>query len=82
MKNRHKKEVRLKELGALLLSPEVLKNPKQYATISKEYKKLKQIIQQYEARDKILKEINDAKELIKSTDEQMQEIGEILGPNP
>ncbi len=74
MKNRHKKQARLKELGELLLSPQVLKNPKEYATISKEYKKLKQIIQKYEACDKILKEINDAKELIKGADEQMQEI--------
>ncbi len=74
MKNRQEKEMRLKELGALLLSSEVLKNPKEYATISKEYKKLQQIIQKYEDYDKILKEINDAKEMLEGTDEQMKEV--------
>ena len=74
METRNKEEARLKELNALLLSPEVLKNPKEYATISKEYKKIEQILQKYDERDKIRKEIQDTKELLSTSDEQMREV--------
>jgi len=74
LETRVKEEARLKELSALLLSPEVLKNPKEYAAISKEYKKVEQILQKYDERDKIRKEIQDSKELLSTSDEQMREV--------
>jgi len=74
LETRSREETRLKELSALLLSPEVLKNPKEYAAISKEYKKIEQILQRYEKRDKIRKEIEDAKELLSTGDEQIKEV--------
>jgi peptide chain release factor 1 len=77
LNTRNKDEARLKELSALLTSPEVLKNPKEYATISKEYKKLEQVILKYEESDRIRKEIDDAKELMRTSDEQMQEMAEV-----
>lgn len=77
MKNRQERETRFKELSTLLLSSEVLKNPKEYASISKEYKKLEQIIQKYEEQDRILEEINEVKQMLNSNDEEMKEIAKL-----
>lgn len=77
MEKRKENETRFKELSTLLLSREILKNPKEYAAISKEYKKLEQIIQKHKKHDRILKEINETKELLHGTDEEMKEIAEL-----
>ena len=77
MEKRKENETRFKELSTLLLSREILKNPKEYAAISKEYKKLEQIIQKYKKHDRILKEINETKELFHGADEEMKEIAEL-----
>lgn len=77
MEKRKKNETRFKELSKLLLSREILKNPKEYAAISKEYKKLEQIIQKHKKHDRILKEINETKELLHGVDEEMKEIAEL-----
>lgn len=77
MEKRKENETRFKELSTLLLSREILKNPKEYAAISKEYKKLEQIIQKYKKHDRILKEISETKELLHGADEEMKEIAEL-----
>lgn len=77
MEKRKENETRFKELSTLLLSGEILKNPKEYAAISKEYKKLEQIIQKHKKHDRILKEISETKELLQNADEEMKEIAEL-----
>lgn len=77
MEKRKENETRFKELSTLLLSREILKNPKEYAAISKEYKKLEQIIQKHKKHDRILKEISETKELLRNADEEMKEIAEL-----
>ena len=77
MKERIEKEKKLKELSKLLLSPDILKNPKEYAAISKEYKKLEQIIQRYKEQDKLLKEINEVREMLESDDKELKEIADV-----
>lgn len=74
MKNRQEHEIQLKEIGTLLASPEVLKNPKKYASLSKKYKKLEQIVQLYNKHDQTLTEIEDAREILQSDDEQLKEV--------
>ena len=77
MKERIEKEKKLKELSELLLSSDTLKNPKEYAAISKEYKKLEQIIQRYKEQDKLLKEINEVREMLESDDKELKEIADV-----
>ena len=77
MEKRKENETRFKELSTLLLSGEILKNPKEYAAISKEYKKLEQIIQEHKKHDRILKEINETKDILQNADEEMKEIAEL-----
>lgn len=74
---REENETRFKELSALLSSKEILKNPREYATISKEYKKLEKLIQKYQRHDRILREISETKELLQSTEGEMKEIAEL-----
>jgi len=77
LEKRKENETRFKELSTLLLSREILKNPKEYAAISKEYKKLEQIIQKHKKHDRILKEINETKDILQNADEEMKEIAEL-----
>jgi len=67
-------EKRLTELATLLASPKVLNNPAQYASLSKEYKKLHQLAQLYQGRAAILKEISESEELLSSGDKDLQEL--------
>ena len=77
MKNRREQELRLKELNDLLVSQEVLNDRKKYADISREYKKLEQLIKKYHSFDKTVKEINDAKDILNSNDEEMKEMAQL-----
>lgn len=74
---RHKeKEAKLQELNVSLLSPEILKNPKEYAALSREYKRLQQVLQKYKEQEQLTKEIKDAQELLKSDDEELKRLAE------
>ena len=77
MEARKEKEIRLKELSKLLLSAEVVKNPKEYATLSREYKKLEQIIQKYQEHDRLLKEISEVKEMLEGNDRELREMATV-----
>ncbi len=74
MKERAEKESRFKELGQLLLDPELLKNPKEYASISREYKQLDRLLTKYQEKDKLLKEIGDVQEMLKDNDSELKEM--------
>jgi peptide chain release factor 1 len=74
LNNRHHEEARLKELGTLLVSKEVLKNPQQYASLSKEYKKLEQLVNTYYTHDKLAREIEDVKHVLEAGDEELKEM--------
>lgn len=77
MQKRKEEESRFKELSVLLTRTEVLKNPKEYAALSKEYKKLEQLIQRYEQHDKLLKEIEDVKKILNSDDGELKELAAV-----
>ncbi|KPK63097.1 peptide chain release factor 1 [candidate division WOR_3 bacterium SM23_42] len=73
---RRAKELRLEELRRMLASAEVLKDPKNYANLSREYKKLEQIVQKYEEYDKILREIDGVDEVLASDDQELRTVAE------
>lgn len=74
MYKRKEDEERLHELSTMLASSEVLKNPKEFASLSREYKKLEQIVLKYQEQDRLNKEINDAKQIIEGDDKELKEI--------
>ncbi|MEO0095444.1 MAG: peptide chain release factor 1 [candidate division WOR-3 bacterium] len=74
--DRKEKEAELKKLQDLLSSEEVMKNPKKYAHISREYKKIQQLLQKYEEHERITKEIKDVAELLKGNNNELKEIAE------
>jgi len=71
---RKQDENRLKELSTLLSDPNVVKNPREYAELSKEYKKLEQLVQLYHEQDRISKEIPDVRNMLTGDDEEIKEI--------
>lgn len=75
--DREAKEAELKRLQELLSSSEVLKNPREYANISKQYKKIQQLLQMYEEHERITKEIKDAEDLLKSDNPDLRELAEV-----
>jgi peptide chain release factor 1 len=77
LKNRREQELRLKELNDLMVSQEILNDRKKYADISREYKKLEQLLNKYRSFDKTVKEINDAKDILNSDDEEMKEMAQL-----
>lgn len=77
MKNRREQELRLKELNNLLVSQEVINDRKKYADISREYKKLEQLIDKYRVFDKTAKEISEAKDILAGNDEEMKEVAQL-----
>jgi peptide chain release factor 1 len=76
LNTRTEHEARLKELNTLLVSPDVLKNQKRYAQLTKEYKKLELIIQKYSEFDRLSHEINEVRNILKANDEEMKEVAE------
>ncbi len=76
MNNRQEKEKRLKELSNLLANPDVIRNQKEYANISKEYKKLEQILLKYNEKDRLEKEIRDLSEMMRGNDAEIKEMAE------
>ncbi|MEO0136449.1 MAG: peptide chain release factor 1 [candidate division WOR-3 bacterium] len=74
--DRKEKEAELKKLQELLSSQELLKNPKEYANISKQYKKIQQLLQKYEEYEKISSEIKEIEELLKSDNPELRDLAE------
>ena len=76
MDDRREKEARLKELSDILSGPEILKNSKRYAAVSKEYKSLQEILKKYDAFDRMTRELNEAREIMRTGDSEMRELAE------
>jgi len=74
--DRREKEARLKELSDILSGPEILKNSKRYAAVSKEYKSLQEILKKYDAFDRMTRELNEAREIMRTGDSEMRELAE------
>ncbi|MEO0128744.1 MAG: peptide chain release factor 1 [candidate division WOR-3 bacterium] len=75
--DRKEKEAELKKLQDLLSSGEVLKNPKEYANISKQYKKIQQLLLKYQEYEKTTKEIGEIEEMLKSDNTELRELAEL-----
>lgn len=76
MEDRKEKETKFQELSLLLLSPEIIKNPKEYVSLSKEYKRLQEVLQKYEEQDRIIREIEETREILKGDDEELKKLAE------
>ena len=76
MNQRQKEEKRLEELVQQLTLPEVLNNPRLYTELSREYKKLQQLVKCYKEKDKFIKELEELKELLKGDDLELKEMAE------
>ncbi|TDB68868.1 peptide chain release factor 1 [Arundinibacter roseus] len=66
---------RFQEIGQQIIQPEIVSDMKRYSKLSKEYKDLERIVEQYDAYQKVLKDIAGAKELITTEkDEDLREM--------
>ncbi|MEO0142102.1 MAG: peptide chain release factor 1 [candidate division WOR-3 bacterium] len=70
-------EIELEKLSHLLGSDKILKNPNEYARLSRQFKKTQQILQKYEAYERILKEIRDTEEILKQPNPELRELAEM-----
>jgi peptide chain release factor 1 len=71
---RKQDEQRLKELGAMLSNPDIVKNPRKYAELSREYKKLEQLSQLYQEQEQITKEIPEIQNMLDGNDDELKEV--------
>ncbi|WP_247232581.1 peptide chain release factor 1 [Telluribacter sp. SYSU D00476] len=66
---------RFEEVAQQIIQPEVVSDAKRFSKLSKEYKDLERIVEQYKAYQKLLKDIAGAKELISTEkDEDLREM--------
>jgi peptide chain release factor 1 len=66
---------RFDEVGQQIVQPEVVSDPKRFMKLSKEYKELDKIVQQYTAYQQVVAEIDGARELIATEkDEEFREL--------
>jgi peptide chain release factor 1 len=77
LNGREEKQKELDKLNAMLASPEVLKNPREYAAASKRHKQVQQIMQKYAEHDRVSKELNDAEEILAGGSAELKELAEI-----
>lgn len=70
-------EERFKELGELMMSPDVLGDRKQMAKLGKEQASLVAVVDAYEEYKKIVAGIEDAKELLKENDQEVKEMAKM-----
>ncbi|MGB9720721.1 MAG: peptide chain release factor 1 [bacterium] len=77
MFDRKEKEEELKQLQNLLSSNDLLKNPREYANVSRKYKKIQELLQKYEEYERLSKEIVDLEELLNGDSAELKELAEI-----
>lgn len=65
---------RHEELGALLSDPEVINQQNRFREYSKEYAQLDPIVAAFKNHENCLKQIEDAKELLKESDPELQQL--------
>ncbi|UCD04652.1 MAG: peptide chain release factor 1 [candidate division WOR-3 bacterium] len=69
-------ELRLEELSKKMASGSVLKDPRNYANLSREYKRLEQLVQKYTEYDRLEAELAGAKELLGSQEAELRDVAE------
>jgi peptide chain release factor 1 len=67
---------KFEELGALLSKPDAVKNPREYAALSREYKKLQHILQIYNEQDAINQHMMQAQEILDQNDAELRALAE------
>lgn len=72
-----KMEARYKELGELMMSPNVLGDRKQMAKLGKEQASLVAVVEAYEEYKKIVSGIEDAKQLLAENDQEVKEMAKM-----
>ncbi len=72
----NKIEERLKELERKMSEPEIVKDSKKLQALAKEHKELSEVVQLYNEYKKIEKEIENVKELLHSSDDEMRTLAE------
>lgn len=66
---------RFQEVGQQIIQPEVVNDMQRYTKLSKEYSDLEKVVQQYDAYQKLLKDIAGARELVNTEkDPEMREM--------
>jgi peptide chain release factor 1 len=69
-------ELRLDELRKTMACAEVLKDPKNYANLSREYKKLEALVRKFREYDKVEREMAGVKELMLGPDPELRDVAE------
>lgn len=77
MEDRRELENRHRELSGLISQPEVFKNPKRFAELTREYKTVQEVLKKYEELDRLTRQINETRELIRSNDPEIRELAEV-----
>lgn len=75
--DRKEKEEELEHLLNLLSSNELLKNPTEYANVSRKYKEIQELLQKYQEYERISKEIVGLEELLNGDNAELKELAEI-----
>jgi peptide chain release factor 1 len=75
-KEKKAKELKLEELRKMLASAEVLKDPQQYANLSREYKKLEQLVEKFQEYDRLSKEIEGVNEMLSSSEPELRDVAQ------
>lgn len=65
---------RHEELGVMLSDPEVIGNQNKFRDYSKEYSQLESIVNTFKRYEACVKEIDDMQEMLKESDEEMQQL--------
>lgn len=69
---------RFEEVGQLLMQPESAKDQKQFTQLSKEYRDLEKIVVKYNAYQRVLRDLKNAKDLLgKEKDQDMRELAKM-----
>jgi len=69
-------ELKLEELSKKMASGSVLKDPRNYANLSREYKRLEQLVQKYTEYDRLEAELAGVKELLGSQEAELRDVAE------
>jgi peptide chain release factor 1 len=69
-------ELKLEELSKKMASGSVLKDPRNYANLSREYKRLEQLVQKYAEYDRLEAELAGVRELLGSQEAEIRDVAE------
>ena len=71
-------KTRFEEVSQLIIQPDIISDMKRYASLNKEYKDLDKVVQEYEKYKKVLSNIDNAKEILKTEkDEEFRDMAKM-----